>query len=117
MKELEGHEKLKGQDTIELVQQDQQKKEVKFIGRQIKTPGHILWEYNPKIREVIPASFQKTDYILKEENLRRTPEGVLELLSLDITNKVMVSPGCIYFQALNLRNAKKILKRKYSIEL
>lgn len=98
MKELEA---LK-QEPIEIREEQQQKKEIRFIGSQRSVPGHTLFEYNYKTNELQKAKF-KID--------------TLEIKSLSIDHlqlnhkKVIVNENCYYLQALNQKNAlKKLIK-------
>lgn len=102
MKELiQDHKETK----VEIVSEQQQKKEIKLIGQQRKVPGLTLWEYNEKTNELKPAQYKKEDVVLN--SLAPTPEALTKI------NKVIVNENCIYFQALNLRNARKKLGFKF----
>lgn len=98
MKELEEFK----EKPIEIVAEQQQKKEIKHIGQQRKVRGHILWEFNEKTRELKRAQFKKTNVFISAINM--SPESITE------THKVVVNENCVYFQALNKKNAKKKLK-------
>lgn len=85
-------------DEIEILQQKQH--EFKLIGRQRKIPGHTLFSFNLKTKEikVAPVEFSKdVDF--------RTREAINK-------PKVVVEPNCIYRQALNKKNFIKRLKRE-----
>ena len=86
---------------VEIVEEQQQRKEVKLIGQQRKIKGLTLWEYNQKSKELIPAKFQKVSVSISA--LGDSP------LDINDVFKVNIKEGCIYFQALNKKNALKKL--------
>jgi len=105
MKELEEFK----EKPIEIVAEQQQKKEIKHIGQQRKVRGHILWEFNERTRILKRAEFKKTTVYITGTGM--SPESVTE------THKVVVNESCIYFQAMNEKNArKKLIKSGYSIK-
>lgn len=59
---------------------------LKHVGRQKKRPGHTMYEINPATGEMKVAAV--------------------------LNNTVVVTPGCIYRQALNKKNLIKKLKRQ-----
>lgn len=99
MKELEEFREL----PIEIVAEQQQKKEIKHIGQQRKVPGHILWEFNEKTREIKRAVYKKTNVTIT--GISMSPESITE------THKVVVNENCAYAQAMNKKNARKHFKR------
>ena len=98
MKELEPIEQI----PIEIREEQEQKKEIRFIGSQRSVPGHTLFEYN---------------YATKELNKAKFKIDTLEIKSLSIEHlklnhkKVIVNENCYYLQALNQKNAIKKLKK------
>jgi hypothetical protein len=88
---------------VEITAEKEQRKEIKLIGQQRKIPGLILWEFNTKTNELQPAQYKKEDVEIK--SLDPTPEALTK------RNKVVVNEHCIYFQALNRKNAIKKLSR------
>jgi hypothetical protein len=86
---------------IEIRDEQQQKKEIKLIGRQRKVRGLTLFEYNEVTKALEIAKYKKQDYSL--ESLSLDPS------KLKISNKVEVNEHCIYFQALNRKNAERKL--------
>lgn len=102
MKELDPISQDKNLDSIELYQQEEDRREIRLIKTERKIRGHILWEFNERTRELNRAKFrvQKT----------------LEITSLNIdeinfVDKIDINENCYYFQALNERNAIKHLKK------
>jgi len=91
------------ESEVEIVAEQQQKKEIKLIGRQRKIRGHILWEFNHKTKELIPATYKKQDFNVT--SLTPSPSSV------SISNKVQINENCLYFQALNRANAIKKLEK------
>lgn len=102
MKEL-----LKGfkDSEVEITVEKQQQKEIKLIGRQRKIRGLKLWEYNERTNELKEAVYKKQDVQITS----LTPSSS----ALHLSNKVQVNEGCIYFQALNLKNAKRKLNQRH----
>ena len=90
-------------NNIEIVEEEQQKKEVKLIGQQRKVPGLILWEFNETTKLIKRAEFKKTSVVIS--SLSMSPE------SINRNHKVIVNENCFYIQALNLKNAIKQVKR------
>jgi hypothetical protein len=80
-----------------------QKKEIKLIGKQRKIPGLTLFEFNTKTKKLTIAKF-KTDETLELKSLSVNPE------QLQKSSKVIVNENCFYFQALNEKSARKKLK-------
>lgn len=60
--------------------------DLKYIGRQVKTPGHTLFKYNKVTGEICKAPV--------------------------LNDAVITEPDCIYRQALNKKNFIKRLKRE-----
>jgi hypothetical protein len=91
------------ESEVEIVAEQQQRKEIKLIGRQRKIRGHILWEFNQKTKELKQASYKKQDFNIT--SLTPSPSAV------SISNKVQINENCLYFQALNRANAIKKLEK------
>jgi hypothetical protein len=97
MKELEH------KDQIEIREEQQQKKEIKLIGSQLRVKGHTLFEFNARTKELSKAMF-------KTETLE------IITISKDKSNinsrlKVVVNDDCFYIQSLNEKNARKKLSK------
>lgn len=97
MKELNNQFK---DSKVEIVSEQQQRKELKLIGKQRKIKGLILWEYNEITREFKPAKYR--------------PLGVFISASPNVmdrthTFELVVNENCQYVQALNIKNAKRKL--------
>jgi hypothetical protein len=90
------------ESEVEIVEEKQERKEFKLIGRQRKVRGLTLWEFNTKTFELSKATFKKQDVSLSSLSTAKQ--------ALNISNKVEVNENCIYFQALNEKNARKKLK-------
>lgn len=99
MKELSENFK---ENAVQIVEEKQQRKEIKLIGRQRRIPGLILWEFNEKTKELKPVTFKPKSIFISSS-----------LTSTDTTKtyKCVVNDNCLYFQALNESNAMKKLKR------
>lgn len=91
-------------DKIEINVEQQQKKEIKLIGNQRKINGLTLWEFNHKTKELQKAKYSKVDIELRSLSTRAE----------DLVNrhKVVVNENCLYFQALNEKNAIKKINKK-----
>lgn len=98
MKELE----QKTKEDIEIIQQQQIKKQLKHIGSIQPHSGHTCFEYNTKTGELIPAKF-------KEEavNFEDAAKGIVSM-----KRKIIIKEDCIYVTALNKKNAIKKLQSK-----
>ena len=91
----------------ELEVQKKLKQEFKLIGQAKFNPGLQLFSFNTETYELKKAMFleQKTAYFMDIKNNVRK-------------KKVNVEKDCIYFQALNMKNAiKKIVKQGLKEEL
>jgi len=78
-----------------VVIQAEQEREYKMIGSLRKKPGQILFEYNPETKEV------KVAEILSEIQLNIMTEKAKGKHKTNFNN------GCVYFFALNLKNAQR----------
>ncbi len=92
------------ENKVEISIEKQQKKELRLIASQRKIKGHILFEYNAVTKELCKGEFKKTTYHLK--SLSSSEHNFTE------NHRVIVRDNCVYFQALNLENAKKKLRRQ-----
>jgi len=88
---------------IQIVEEKQQRKEIKLIGQQRKIPGLTLWEFDRNTKEIKKAEYKKQDVILR--TLKVASDDTVK------SNKVVVNENCFYIQALNKKNAIKHLKR------
>lgn len=95
--------KVEKEEPIEIIEEQQQRKEVKFLGSQRKIPGLTLWEFNWKTGHLAPVSFKKEDVALT--SLKETESSSIKHA------KVEVHEHCWYFQALNRDNATKKVNR------
>lgn len=91
-------------DAIEIIDQKQIKK--KLIGSQRRIPGLTLWQFNFETKELTKAAFKKVELRL---SFKKT--------DLEKRYQVVIEENCTYLQALNLKNAKKVLYRNYRIAL
>lgn len=87
------------QERIEMVKKNQQ--EYHLIGRAVARAGHTLFEYNKETHEVRRADVKRTMYVSDF----KTGEVVFD-------NRCEVRRNCMYLQALNIKNAIKILRRE-----
>ena len=83
-------------EQIEYLQKKQQ--EYKLVSKVRKCPGHILFSFNTKTKEIKVAE-------IKHEVKLANGMAVK-------TAKIAVEPDCYYEQALNEKNFIKRLKRK-----
>ena len=85
-------------DEMEILQK--KKQEFKLIGNQRVVPGHTLFSFNTKTKEikVAPVTHAKDIDFQTKEPVHRP--------------KVVIEPDCIYRQALNKKNFIKRLKRE-----
>lgn len=90
-------------DNIELSVTKKQEHEYKLIGSHVpKIDGYTIFEYNMETKEIVPAVYQTEDaYILDLSNLSNPVNS----------RKLHLNKGCIYVEALNIKNAIKHLKK------
>ncbi len=92
---------LQGLNTERLTKTEvnqKQQKEYKLIGKARKVPGHTLFSFNKKSKEIKVAEMNSSVSI----GFNNKPV---------YCNKILIEKDCIYVQALNKKNAIKILKR------
>lgn len=83
-------------DKIESEIQDEQRKQLNFIGRMRPYRGHKLWKMiDGNITEV-----QDDEY-----------ESYFDIARNSRVKKIIVQPGAYYASALNLKNAKKKFRK------
>lgn len=90
---------LQEQERTEIVKKNQQ--EYHLIGRAIARAGHTLFEYDKETHTVRRADVKRTMYVSDF----KTGEVVFD-------NRCEVRRNCMYLQALNIKNAIKILRRE-----
>jgi hypothetical protein len=95
------------ENKVEIVAEEQQRKEIKFIGKQIRRRGLTLWELNLKEKTLEPATFKKENVAVK--SLKPTEASSVKHLKVD------AKEDCIYFQALNRKNAIAKVKRRFGV--
>ena len=83
-------------EQIEYLQKKQN--EYKHIGTVRKNPGHILFSFNRKTKEIKPAKFEYKCALGLDGKVHTEAQ-------------VTVEPDCFYEQALNKANLIKRLKR------
>lgn len=87
------------QERTEMVKKNQQ--EYHLIGRAIARAGHTLFEYDKETHKVRRAEIKRTMYVSDF----KTGEVVFD-------NRCEVRRNCMYLQALNIKNAYKVLRRE-----
>ena len=112
MKELE----QKPENKIEFVKQAEIEKKQVLIGKMKPQKGHIVWEFNKKTLEIVPAQFQKlpasyqAKAVLKTNNLH-----YFQKHTTFSGSKIIIKQDCLYIPALNKKNVIKILERDFGI--
>lgn len=91
------------ENEVEIVAEQQQKKEIKLIGQQRKIPGHTLFEYNEVTKELIPAKFRPASVMISYSSMEGSQTTT--------THTVIINEHCLYVQALNKKNAFKKLTK------
>lgn len=90
------------ESEIVIVEEQQQRKEIKLIGSQNKIKGLTLWQFNESTKELSIAKFRPASiFISSSINSSETTKNFT----------VVVNENCIYFQALNESNAKRKLRK------
>ena len=96
MKELEKEVKM----DQEIHADQQQEKQMKYVGSTIIMPGHKLWELDVVSGNIVEAKFDTSEVVVDFENNSTVGR-----------KKLIMKPGCLYAGALNKKNAfKKFLK-------
>lgn len=72
--------------------------EFKHVGKLKKVPGHTLFSFNQKTKEIKPAKFER------EVSIGMDGQPIYK-------TRCVIEPNCIYEQALNEKNFIKRLKR------
>ena len=99
-------DKLKTKDAI--VAPKPQKQEHRFLGTMIRRPGLTLFEYDSKSKTVRVAGINTKHYYSYNAKLNK--------FDIRTTSRVQARDGCMYFQALNLRNAiRKVRKERFEV--
>lgn len=82
----------------------QEKREIKFLGKMRRNTSHTLFSYSLVTKEIKVAELEKPDTI-NFKDLKKIG-----------TTKIIIEKDCVYRQALNKKNFIKILKREGIIE-
>lgn len=88
-------------DKVVIEDQQQVKKQVKFLGSERLKPGHTLYEVNTRTMEVKPAEYEKLDAVLTDLKA-----------GTRISRRIMVKEDCVYISALNEKNIYRKLSNK-----
>ena len=99
--------KNKQKDEIQIEKKQFEKKEI-FVKRIIPHKNHSVFEYDLDSKELKLAEFENIPTIKWEDAVNK---------NYGIYRKILKSGNCIYFSALNFKNALKVLKRDFGIEL
>lgn len=98
-------DKLKTKDAV--VAPKPQKQEYRFLGTVIHRPGLTLFEYNSKSKTVQVAEVNTQRYY----HYNKTKH-----FGFSTRTRVQVRDGCMYVQALNLKNAiRKVRKAGFEV--
>lgn len=99
-------DKLKIKDAV--IAPKSQKQAHRFLGTVIRRPGLTLFEYDSKSKTVREAEIN-TQHFYSYNAKRNT-------FSVSTTSRVQVRDGCMYVQALNLKNAiRKVRKAGFEV--
>jgi hypothetical protein len=96
-------------DEVSIVKEAKKDIQKILIGSIKPKKNHILFEINVKEKTIEFAKFDKTPTINYLD--------IMQDKHLAKKNKVTKKENCIYISALNNKNALKILKREFNIEL
>ena len=89
---------LPQEDSVRQEQVVKKQKEYHLIGQQRKTPGHILFEFNKKTKELKPAQVTRRALWGYEGGAK-------------FETRTDIHEDCFYLQALNKKNAEKKLRK------
>ena len=85
-------------DSTRIEQLQKQNKEYHLVGKQRKTAGHTLFEFDRKTKEIRHADISRQAAVGMDGNVR-------------YQTRMDVHSGCFYIQALNKKNAEKKLRK------
>lgn len=87
------------EDATRIEQVAKKQKEYKLVNQQRKVAGHTLFEFNKKTKEIKPADIRR--------------ECILDAMTCKpiYKTKTDIHIDCFYLQALNIKNAKKKLRK------
>lgn len=89
-------------DQLVIQAEAKKKQEFKYIGSQRRIKGLTLFSYNTVTKELKPASI-KSDVSIGLDG------------SVVYSNKAQIEKDCVYFQALNIKNARKKIQKEYQL--
>lgn len=99
-------DKLKAKDVV--VAPKPQKQGHRFLGTMIRRPGLTLFEYDSKSKTVRAAEVNTQHFY--SYNAKR------DKFYVSSRSRVQTRDGCMYFQALNLKNAiRKVRKAGFEV--
>lgn len=113
--------KIKSEDKIEIVKQQQKKHTLILQKKIILQRNHTIFEYDTKNKTISIAEYEPPKEVIHwQEALDKYNKKITT--KIDIYNaqtktisKVIEKPNCIYISCLNKQNVIKILKRDYNI--
>ena len=116
MKEL----KIKSEDKIEIVKQQQKKQNLVLQKRIIPHENHTIFEYDQLKGILTVAEYEPVRKEIHWFEAVRIFKQKTERVDIFNPNpiqktKVIQRPNCVYLSALNIENAIKLLKRDYNI--
>lgn len=95
---LTPHEQQKDSDDVRIEQVVKKKNKFHLIGSQRKIKGHTLFAFNTVTKEIKVAPMERKMFFGFNGNVI-------------YKNEITIEKDCIYLQALNEKNARKILVR------
>lgn len=94
-------------ENIVIEKKQYENKEI-FIQRITPHRNHKVFEYNKETKELSYAKFNNIPTIKWEDAVKE---------NYGIYRKIIKTNDCIYFSALNFKNAVKVLKRDFNINI
>lgn len=99
-------DKFKTKDAV--IAPKPQKQGHRFLGTMIRRPGLTLFEYDSKSK-IVRAAEVNTQHFYSYDAKRNK-------FNTSSTSRVQARDGCVYFQALNLKNAiRKVRKEGFEV--
>ena len=102
--------KKKDKEGIKETRKKEVEKKLIFSHRILPHRGHCIWKFNVTQNELSECEFE-------EESKDISWDDAVKKYYKRKNRRVIKEDNCIYFNALNRKNAIKVLKRDYKINL
>lgn len=85
----------------------------KFMANMVHQRGLTLWEYDEKTKQIAPAKIEYVQMSFEQEHHSRlqAEAAVVAHTATVKHKKVIYRKDCMYFEALNMKNAMKKIEK------